>query len=161
MAPTSGLTTYLQDHLAGAAAGAEIANKVATEYPEPPLGPFLADLARDVAQDKDTLEALMADLGINPDGLKQVAGWLGEKLSRLKLSDKLTGDAALKQLLEFEVLSLGIEGKLALWRSLEQVTATHPELAEADLAGLVKRAQAQLDGLEEHRLAVARECLSD
>lgn len=158
MAPTKSLSTYLQDHLAGAAAGSEIAGKIADKYREPPLGPFLSELAREIAHDKDTLEQLMGELGVQPDAFKQAAGWVAEKLSRLKLNDH--GDEDLGRLMEFEMLSLGIEGKLALWRSLQQVQGAHPALAGADLPGLIKRAESQLDGLEEHRLAAARGCLT-
>lgn len=160
MALAPGLSTYLQDHLAGAAAGSEIARKIADAYREPPLGTFLGDLAREISFDKDTLEGIMTDLEVQPDRIKQAAGWVAEKVSRLKMSDQLTGDPALKKLMEFEVLSLGIEGKLALWHSLQQVAESYPALAAVDLAGLCKRAESQRDGLEEHRLAAARAALA-
>ncbi len=84
----------------------------------------------------------MADLEISQDRLKQAVGWVGEKVSRLKLSEAVTGDPALKQLMEFEILSMGIEGKALLWRSLEQVADAYPALAKVDFAELQKRAQA-------------------
>lgn len=160
MAPTNSMSSYLQDHLAGAAAGSEIARRIAGEYRAPPLGTFLADLARDIEYDKATLERIMANLEVSQDLLKQSVAWIGEKVSRLKLSEAVTGDPALKKMMEFEILSMGIEGKALLWRSLERVAGSHPALAEIDFGELQKRAQLQREGLEDHRLTAAQAALT-
>jgi hypothetical protein len=160
MAPANSLSNYLQDHLAGAAVGSELAQRIADEYRKPPLGTFLADLARDIEMDKATLERIMAAVEISQDRLKQTVGWVGEKISRLKLSEAVTGDPALKQLMEFEVLSMGIEGKMLLWRSLERVAGAYPALTEFDFGDLQKRAQVQREGLEEYRLSAAQAALT-
>ena len=160
MAAAKGLETYLNDHLAGAVTGSELANKISSEYAGTPFGPFLAELAREIEQDKATLEGLMERLGIQQSQIKQAASWIGEKASRLKLSETMTGDQNLKRLLEFEMLSLGIEGKLSMWRALIEVSDSYPELAAIDLAGLAKRAESQRSNLETHRLQVANEALT-
>jgi hypothetical protein len=160
VASTDALNTYLQDHLGGANMGVALAEKLAETYTEPPLGPFATELARDIAQDKVALEDLMAKLGVKPDMLKEAAGWVAEKASRLKLTDALTGDPDLKRLLELEVLAMGIDGKIALWHSLLAVADRHPELAGFDLAGLAKRADGQRAELEEHRLRAAAAALA-
>ncbi|HET9254231.1 MAG TPA: hypothetical protein VFO16_03385 [Pseudonocardiaceae bacterium] len=159
MTTNTGLATYLNDHLAGAVAGSELANKIGSEYADTPFGPFLTELARDIEQDKTTLEQLMHRLSITPSPVKQLAGWFGEKLSRLKLSDAMTADQDLKRLLEFEALSLGIEGKLAMWRALIEVSQSHPELAATDLATLAKRAESQRATLEDHRIQIVNQAL--
>jgi len=160
MAPAKGLETYLNDHLAGSAAGSELASKVSSEYADTPFGPFLAALAREIEQDKVTLEGLMERLGIQQSPLKQAAGWIVEKISRLKLSETMTGDPNLKCLLELETLSLGIEGKLSMWRALLEVSDSYAELAAIDLANLAKRAENQRSTLEDHRLHTARKALT-
>lgn len=160
MASPKGLETYLNDHLAGAAAGSELASKISSEYVNTRFGPFLAELARDIEQDKVTLEGLMERLGIQRSPIKQTAGWIMEKISRLKLSDTMTGDQDLKRLLEFETLSLGIEGKLSMWRALIEASDSYPKLAIIDLAGLAKRAESQRSTLEDHRLQVANAALT-
>ncbi len=160
MASTKGLETYLSDHLGGATAGVELANKISSEYAKTTFGPFLAELARDIAQDKATLEELMKRLGIQGSPIKEATSWIAEKVSRLKLSETMTGDKDLKRLLEFEMLSLGIEGKASMWRSLIEVSPSHVELAATDLAGLVKRAESQRANLENHRLQVANQALT-
>jgi hypothetical protein len=160
MASAKGLEIYLNDHLAGSVTGSELANKISSEYVGTPFGPFLAELAREIEQDKVTLEGLMERLGIQRSTIKQAAGWIGEKVSRLKLSDTMTGDQDLKRLLEFETLSLGIEGKLSMWRTLIEVSDSHTELAATDLARLAKRAENQRSNLEDHRLQVATAALT-
>ncbi len=160
MASNKGLETYLSDHLGGAAMGSELANKISSEYATATFGPFLADLARDIEQDKATLEGLMERLGIAQSPSKQAAGWITEKVTRLKLSDTMTGDQDLKRLLEFETLSLGIEGKASMWRSLIEVSGSHAELAAIDLARLVKRAETQRANLEDYRLQAAHGALT-
>jgi hypothetical protein len=159
MTTIQGLETYLTDHHAGATAGSELANKISDEQAGTQFGPPLADLAREIAQDKATLEDLMTRLAIEPNPIKQAASWIGEKLSRLKLSESMTGDQDLKRLLEFETLSLGIEGKLAMWRALGAVSEIHAELAATDLAGLAKRAESQRATLEDLRFQIAGRAL--
>jgi hypothetical protein len=160
MASTDALGTYLQDHLGGANLGVALAERLADTYREVPLGPFVTELARDIAQDKAALEDLMGRLGIRTDALKEAAGWIAEKAGRLKLSDAMTGDPDLKRLLELEVLAVGIEGKIALWHSLLNVADSRSELAGIDIAGLAKRAEGQRAELEEHRLRAASDALA-
>lgn len=154
---SSALGTYLQDHFGGAAMGSEMATKLSADYPDVP---FLADLARDIDMDKATLEKIMSALDVSQAPLKAAAGWIAEKASRVKLSEAMTGDRNLKQLMEFEVLSLGIEGKLSLWRSLIEVSGDHPGLAEFDLPKLADRAASQRAELESHRLKAAAQALA-
>jgi hypothetical protein len=160
MAAATGLDTYLNDHLAGSNAGSELASKLSSEYANTPYGPFLAELAREIEQDKVALEGLMRRLEIQQNPIKQAAGWIGEKASRLKLSETMTGDQDLKCLMELETLSLGIEGKLSMWRALIEVSDAYAELAAIDLASLAKRAESQRSTLEDHRLQVAKGALT-
>lgn len=154
------LGIYLNDHLAGAHAGGELAQKVSSENSGTPLGVFLAELSRDIEQDRTTLENLMERLEIEKDPVKRATGWIIEKFSRLSLSDHFTKSADLKHLLEFETLSLGIEGKLSMWRALKQVSDRDPELTSVDLDGLAKRAEGQRATLEEHRMQVVAGALT-
>jgi len=97
----------------------------------------------------------MEQLGVVRSGPKQLAGKVLETLSRLRLNERVTGSAHVTRLMELETLSLGIEGKLSLWRSLGQVTGSRPELAGFDLPGLETRAVDQRAGLEPFRLEAA------
>jgi hypothetical protein len=153
------LSIYLNDHLAGAIAGSELAKRAARNNEGTPLGAFLHQLAGDINEDRLTLEDLMRELGIKKDLLKDAAAWVAEKVGRLKLNGKLLEYSDLSRLVELEGLSLGVEGKLALWRNLSEIRERHPELAESDLDGLLRRAESQRAELESARLEAARRAL--
>jgi len=155
MADTELLGIYLNDHLAGSFAGTELANKISEQYADTEFGPLLAELAGEIEQDRGTLAELMTKLGIEQSAVKQAAGWITEKLTRVKLSDAMTGSTALKRLLECETLSLGIEGKHSMWLSLREVRDRYPALAATDLDALAKRAEDQRSRLEQCRLEAA------
>jgi hypothetical protein len=58
------LGTYLNDHLAGAGAGVELAEKLDANYQGTPFGTAVAAVAGEIKADRDTLQALMERLGI-------------------------------------------------------------------------------------------------
>jgi hypothetical protein len=157
MASNEPLGVYLNDHLAGSAAGIELAGKLRDNHQGTELGEAMAALHRDISEDRDTLEELMRTLEVERHPVKEAAGWMLEKLSRLRLNPALTGSAELTRLLETEALSLGIEGKLAMWLALKEAAAADRRLAGTDYDRLIERARGQRRTLEPHRLAAALE----
>ena len=151
------ISIYLNDHLAGATAGVELARRARASNEGTELGDFLARLAAEIEEDRATLERIMDSCGIGRDRLKLAAAWSAEKLGRLKLNGSVRSYAPLSRLVELEGLYLGITGKLSLWESLRASLAT--ELAEFDLQRLIERAERQRSELEPYRLAAAREAL--
>ena len=156
---THALHVYLGDHWAGSTAGSELAGKLRSRFAGTAREPFFTELAAAIDADRETLRALMTSLGVQKSRVKEAAGWIVEKLSRLKLNERLTGAPELTALLEMEALSLGIEGKLALWKGLETVADRYPALAAVRLEGLAGRAREQLEGLEVQRLTAAADAL--
>ena len=154
------LKIYLNDHLAGSMAGLELAKRCYSSNEGTPLGDFLKTLTVEIENDKSDLEELMDVLGAAKDPVKQLAAWAGEKFGRLKMNGQLTGYSDLSRLEELEGLSLGVEGKLSLWRSLKKVADHDSRLATADLDGLMKRAERQREELELHRLEAAATALA-
>jgi hypothetical protein len=150
---------YLQDHYAGATAGLELAGRARASQPDGELGRFLARLEREIAEDRDSLRAIMRHLDVEPDRAKVAAGWVGEKLGRLKLNGRIIGYSPLSRLIELEGLHVGISGKLSAWQSLR--SAIGERLASFQLDELIERAESQLAELAEHRAAAARESLGD
>ena len=151
------LATYLNDHLAGAMAALDLAGKAAARHQGDGAGGFLHDLLRAIDDDRVALEGIMDRLGVEKGGAKATAGRVVEKVSRLRLHDKVTGDPELSRVLELETLIIGVTGKLQLWHSLQQLAPSEPRLADVDLEALVRRAHEQLAGLDEHhREAAAR-----
>ncbi len=62
-------------------------------------------------------------------------------------------------MVELEALALGVNGKLALWRSLRELE-TPASVPSATLSDLIGRAQRQLEEIESHRSRAAAEALS-
>ena len=153
------LATYLNDHLFGATLGAELARRAARENEGSELGAFLDDLAREIEDDRETLLALMGELGVTADRAKVAAGWTAEKLGRLKPNAQLRGYSPLSPLVELEGLLTGVQGKLAMWRSLAEV-AESLGLERARFEELGARAEVQQADVERHRLATARTALT-
>jgi hypothetical protein len=156
--PSKYLATYLNDHLLGSTAGMELARRAARENQGTELGAFLTGLARDVEDDRDTLVALMSELGVTPDRLKVAAGWAAEKLGRLKPNGQLRGYSPLSPLVELEGLLIGIQGKLAMWRVLAEV-AHDLGLDRERFEALSARAERQQADVERHRLDLAQRAL--
>lgn len=160
MTSTDLLGTYLNDHLGGASAGVEMARRLQKEVRGEEDAEILGELAEEIEEDRQTLERLVESLGTGTNPVKQGAGWLAEKVQRLGIDEKLTGSAYLSRLLQVESLSLGVEGKLALWLALMEVVPAHPSLADLDLPRLAERARDQRRRLETVRLSVARRTFS-
>ena len=153
------LATYLNDHLGAATAGVELVRRAARENEGSELGSFLSDLAGAIEADRETLEAIMGELGVKADRAKVAAGWAAEKVGRLKPNAQLRGYSPLSPLVELEGLLVGIQGKLALWRALAEV-ADAVGLDRARLETLAERAESQQADVERHRRDVARVALT-
>jgi hypothetical protein len=155
MADTQALEVYMNDHLAGSAAAVELIDRIRANNKGTPLDAHLEGLAPDVEADRATLTGIMEGLGVPTSTPKQLAGRVLETLSRVRLSQHVTRSADVTRLMEIETLSLGIEGKLSLWRSLGQIAGSHAVLADAGLPALADRAVRQRAGLEPFRLEAA------
>ena len=153
------LAIYLNDHLAGATAARELARRSASSNRKSSYGPFLEALAQEIEEDRASLIEIMRALGVKVDNAKVLGGWTAEKLGRFKLNGSLVSYSPLSRLVELEVLSLGVHGKLALWRALELLEPDEPRLAGSELGALIARAETQLRGLEEQRVAAAAQAL--
>ncbi len=154
------LGVYLNDHLAGASAGMELAEKLRSGSEGTAFGAVLSVLVAEIKEDRAMLEELTERLGIEKSPVKQAAGWIFEKLSRLRLDQHVTGSPDLSRLLEAETLSLGIEGKLVMWRALKEVATVDARLATTDFDVLIARARGQRESLEPYRLQAAVKAFS-
>jgi hypothetical protein len=136
------LSIYLNDHLAGATGGVELARRVrAANRDDEVFGPPLAEICAEIEADRETLVGLMDRLEIRRDPLKPAAAWAVEKLGRLKLNGQLTGYSPLSRQVELEGLLIGIAGKEQMWRALGHTLG--PRAGELDFAQLAERAERQ------------------
>jgi hypothetical protein len=151
------LAIYLNDHFAAAAAARARCRAAAASNRGTPTGDFLGRLLGEIDEDAETLRRVMGNVGLAPSKPKLGAALAVERIGRLKLNGQLTGYSPLSRLVELEALLLGVEGKRRLWLALGEIE--DGRLGEFDFAALAQRAEAQRDGLEEHRLAAAATAL--
>lgn len=151
------LRIYLQDHLAGATAGLELARRTRAANQGTEYGPPLAKIADEIEADRRHLHGIIEQLGFGSDRLKIIAAWGLEKVGRLKLNGELTGYSPLSRVVELEALVTGITGKKGLWVALLELAPSEPRLDAGLLERLRDRADAQRATVEELREKAARE----
>jgi hypothetical protein len=154
------IDVYLNDHLAGAMLGSDLAEQIQAQNDGTALGELMETLASQIEQDRQTLIELMEQLEISKNPVKQATAWVAEKASRVKLSGMSSGDSELGTFMALETLALGVQGKACLWTALKQVADQHPPIAALNLDQLIDRAHAQKAALEHERLAAAERALA-
>ena len=154
------LDLYLNDHLAGATFGVDLARHLESHARDPEQATRFRDLADQIETDRQTLCRVMDRLGTTRNPVKQATTWTAEKLSRARLIGLriLAGELGLFTALE--MLSLGVEGKASLWRELRDLSDRYPELDAVELDGLIARAEDQRRALEAERVAAGRRAFS-
>ena len=147
------LAAYLNDHLAGAAAGIQLAGRISRGTSDHDLAAMLGRFIEEFRDDYAALERVMDAWGIARDRAKQVLALGGEWMGRLKHVTPMlrSGSEALVGLEDVELLSLGIEGRTLLLRGLRELSSRLP-LADLDLEMRIERARRQRDELEPFRL---------
>jgi hypothetical protein len=154
------LGIYLNDHLAGATAGLELARRVAGARQVPATGPELQRFTDELAEDRAALLRIMGTLGVPVRSYKVWAAWAGEKAGRLKPNGHLTARSPLSSLVELEMLRLGVEGKAAGWRTVRVLADRDGRLDAGELDELLSRARRQADFLEEARVRAAQQVIA-
>lgn len=134
------VSIYLNDHLSGANAGVELARRVAP-----------GELAQEIEEDREVLHEVMQRLSVDRDQVRIALGWGAEKLLRLKPGDRFE---------DLEALSLGVEGKLALWTALQRALGDDPRLQGIEFDALIARARSQRRRIERQRLDAVDEALA-
>jgi hypothetical protein len=154
------LGIYLNDHLAGSALGRQVALRALGRNGDGALGDFLRVLAGEIEEDRESLIRVMGLLGVRRDPVKGGLAWAAERVGRVvKLNGHLFKYSPLSRCEELEFLSLGVEGKLLMWRALEILARSDDRLKGFDFATLIKRAEVQREELERYRLDAAAEAL--
>lgn len=149
------LRIYLNDHLAGAVAGTELARRVARTHRDGPDGATLRSLAEEITEDFGSMLEIMAKLDVPARRYKVLVAWLGEKIGRVKPNGRIFARSPLSTVIELEMLWLGVEGKTAGWRTLRTMAEREHRLDTATLDRLLARAEAQASALDQLRLRAA------
>ena len=151
------LSTYLDDHLAGAAFAIELLEHLRDTRENTTLGTFAAHVLEEVVADRDVLKGLCDQLGGN-SLLKETVGRLAEGATRLKL--RLSTDTDFGEFETLEILSLGVVGKQKLWSALAEIAPLVPQLGDLNFERLMRRAQDQHDQLDAFRISAAKKALT-
>jgi len=159
--PGSGsvLSIYLNDHLAGATGGSDLAARVARSHADGPHAATLGHVAEEIAADKSSLLSIMQSVQAPVRRYKVVAGWIAEKAGRAKLNGHLLDRSPLSDLIEIEALQIGVHGKLASWLSLRALAETDDRLDATQLDLLIERAESQRETLENVHSTIAASAL--
>ncbi len=152
------LQIYLADHQAGARG---VMDRLAqmTGYTDLPIAPLMEQLHTEVREEFAWVAALVTRLGLDPSLVKQSGARVAELLGRLKLNGRWRTRSPLSPVLELEILSGAVIGKLRLFQTLTDLSHMLP-VEPTELAGLSTRAERQLSdlaGAHEHLRAAAFE----
>ena len=155
------IDVYLNDHLAGATLGSDLAEQIRARHEGDPLGAVMARLAREIEEDRERLVDLMDRMDVARNPIKQATGWLAEKASRVKFSGMGSGEPDQSAFMALESLTLGVQGKASLWKALTEIQSQYPALVATDLPELIARADRQHELLERERLAAGALALAN
>jgi hypothetical protein len=147
------IDVYLNDHLAGAMLGTDLAEQIRQRHEDTPLGELMRSIAPQIEEDRQILVDLMERMNTSKNPLKQAAGWVAEKASRVKFSGAGSGEPDHGAFMALEALTLGVQGKACMWKALKEVQSQYPPLASTNLDELIERAHTQHGALERERLA--------
>lgn len=139
--------SYLHDHLAGARFAIELLTKLSRQDVDSAVASSAAWLLAEITADRAALETIVESIGGDANTGKDVAAWIAEKAVSFKLD--VTTYLGIFEVVE--VLSLGVQGKLALWNAL----AASAGRADTELERLKSRAVGQHVALEQARLTLA------
>jgi len=151
---------YLNDHLAGAMLGTELAEQLRDENEGTPLGEVMTSISAEIEEDRQTLLDLMERMGTSKNPIKQATTWLAEKGSRAKFSGLTSGEPDAGMFMALESLALGVQGKASLWTMLKQVAEQYEPLRKMDLDALIERAESQHAALERERVAAGKRAIT-
>ena len=152
------LRVYLDDHHAGSVAGIELAKRAARSNEGTRLGRYLGELVSDLENDQQAIRGLMGELGFKHATVKAAAGWVAEKLGRLKLNGRIVSYSPLSRVVELEGLMAGSRARVSLFASLAAVVSS--ELSERyTLEQRAERARLHIHALDRFRQQAAVEAL--
>jgi hypothetical protein len=148
------LSTYLNDHLAGAHAALAMVRLLRT----PNDSDVWRTIETEIGGDQRELEGLMQRTGAGSSALRRAAAWTAERLAELKLRADDPSGGALRRL-ELIALAIGIDGKRALWTALRRSATESVDLGLVDYPRLIARAEKQRRLVEAERLDAAASAL--
>ena len=102
------LKVYLRDHRGGAAFGQSLARRSQEANAGTELGDTLAVVAREIEEDRRSLDSIMARLGIKPSLVKLALAKGADVAARPKLHGRLQPNTSVSRVLQLEALTASI-----------------------------------------------------
>lgn len=132
------LASYLDDHLAGAAVGIEIAERLAEadELNEP-----MTSLTQQLNLDRAALQDIRSRLPVSDSVVKRTVGLVGGILAQVRDRSPLASSPS--QMEDLEALAIGIWGKRLLWGTITRVASCDARFEDVDADLLAERAEEQ------------------
>jgi len=152
------LVTYLNDHLGGAKIAVQLLEAMRDQHDDERFRQFASMMLPEIQADDHTLRSIAESIGTGPSIVKEAGGWLFEKFARVKLGH--TGSTGFRMFESLELLSLGIQGKLCLWKALQAASHEDSRLRAYAFDDLLSRAQQQYEKVETQRLDLAQSVVS-
>lgn len=146
------LDVYINDHMTGATGGVALARRAARNSTDDERTAMWRTVAGEIEEDRQTLGHIRDLVGARPNRAKYVLARVGEMAGRLKTNGRLWRRSEIGQLLELEMMVLGVTGKLALWKALDRLE--DPRLEGVDFEELARRAESQRSRLEQFRISL-------
>jgi len=154
------LAVYLNHHLAGSTAGITLMDDLAERVEGTALAAKLRTVAAQAREDQQLVRDVLARLAAGERRAGQAAAWVTEKVSEGHLALMARHHPALAVLEGLESLTLGLQGKLAMFRLLTEIAPGDPRLADLPFAARAERTADQQAAVEAERLAAAREAFA-
>lgn len=151
------LRIYLDEHITGARTVIELVDRRLDDGVGPP---WLAEFRRDLEEDREVVERIAERLEESGSMPAQTAGVVAQATARAALRLTQALHTSLRDLMEFEAMYVGVQGKACLWRSLELLDG-HPVLEGVDLDMLQQRASEHAARLEDFRRDAVRDLATD
>jgi hypothetical protein len=149
------LAVYVNDHIASAAGGIELVTRMIGAHRGSAHEDGLRQLLDELRQEKSDLTATARSLDLPVRQYKQVAVWVAEKASRLKLNGHVLSRSPLSSLVEFEFLASAVRGKRSGFETLRIAAEVDPRIDKVLLDSLIDQANRQFHWLTEARRQVA------
>lgn len=149
------LIAYLRDHLGGSDMALRVVHRLGSTYKNTEDGRLFRRLSKELEEDRAVVRLLLRRLGVSGRSIKRVVSSASGAALSLTAGGR-PGDLSLLRTLE--ALSIGVQGKRCLWRSLRSLSGT--AIDGVNFAELEAKALRQWEAIEDRRIALAGGTLS-
>jgi len=153
------ISIYLNDHLAGAMLGSNLAEQIRDRSEGTPRATVMGRVGAEIEEGRQTLLAVMETLGVSQNPVKKVSGWITEKASNVKFSGASSGEVDEAMFMAIESLRIGVTGQRCLWAALKQSAGNYEGLDRFDLDALIERTIEHEQILEQLRMDAGAKAL--